>query len=47
LPNSNAFLEKQMAEYEALTKEGKDEMMATHGERKRLKKARARKGGSS
>lgn len=46
-PNSNAFLEKQMAEWEALTKEGKKEMMATHGERKRLKKARARKGGSS
>jgi hypothetical protein len=46
-PNSNAFLEKQMAEWEALTKEGKKEVMATHGERKKLKKARARKAGSS
>jgi hypothetical protein len=46
-PNSNAFLEKQMAEWEALSKEGKKEVMATHGERKKLKKARARKGGSS
>ena len=46
-PNSNAFLEKQMAEYEALTKEGKTEVMARHQDRKRLKKARARKEGSS
>jgi hypothetical protein len=44
-PNSNAFLEKQMAEYEALTKEGKTEVMARHQDRKRLKKARARKEG--
>jgi hypothetical protein len=47
LPNSDSFLEKQMAEWEALTEEGKKEMMATHGERKRLKKARAKKVGSS
>lgn len=45
--NSNAFLESQMAEYEALTKEGKSEIMATHGDRKRLKKARARAEGRS
>lgn len=45
--HSNAFLDQQMAAYEALTTEGKSEIMATHGDRKRLEKARARAEGRS
>jgi len=46
-PNSNAFLESQMAVYDAMTEDERKESMLTHGDRKRLKKARARGAGSS
>ncbi|GAB7334354.1 hypothetical protein MBLNU13_g06370t1 [Cladosporium sp. NU13] len=45
--NSNEFLESQMAVYNAMTKDEREEAMTRHGDRKRLKKARAREAGSS
>lgn len=41
-PNSNAFLQSQMAAYNAMTGDGQKEVMMTHGDRKRAKKARSR-----
>lgn len=46
-PNSNAFLESQMAAYDAMTEDERKESMLTHGDRKRLRKARAKGAGSS
>lgn len=45
--NSNAFLASQMAIYDAMTEDEREESMLRHGDRKRLKKARARGVGSS
>lgn len=46
-PASNAFLASQMAVYDAMTEDERKESMLTHGDRKRLKKARARGASSS